>query len=74
MTHRKTFGPKRQEVTEQREKFHCEESHNLRPSRNIIRVLISRRIGWAGHVERKEENRSTHKHNIIWKTKLTAFV
>jgi hypothetical protein len=71
---RKTFGPKRGEVTEQRETFHSEESHHLRPSRNIIRVLISRRIGWAGHVERKEENRNTYKHSIVWKTRLTAFV
>jgi hypothetical protein len=74
MMYRKTVGAKRQEVTEQREKFHSEESHHLRPSRNIIRVLNSRGIGWARHVERKEGNKRTHKHNVVWKTRLTAFV
>ena len=68
MAHRKTFGPKRQEVTEQRGKFHSEESHYLRPSRRIIRVLNTRRIRWTEYVERIEEKRSTHKHNIVWKT------
>jgi len=74
MEHRKTFGLKREEVTEQREKFNSEEAHHLRSSRNIIRVLNTRRIRWAGRVERIEENRSTHKHNIVWKKRLTAFV
>jgi hypothetical protein len=55
MAHRKTFSPNRQEVTEQRGKFHSEESNHLRPSRNTIRVLNTRRIRWAGHVERIEE-------------------
>ena len=39
MAHSKTFGPKRQEATEQREEFHSEESHHSRPSINISRVL-----------------------------------
>jgi len=58
MAHRKTFRPKRQEVTEQREKFHSEESHHFGPSRTVfvIRVLNSRRIRWAGHAERMQEN------------------
>ena len=60
MAHGKTLGSKRQEVTGQRGKFHSEESHHLGPSRNIIRVLKSRRMRRAGHVETIEENRSTH--------------
>jgi hypothetical protein len=31
-------------------KLHNEELLNLCPSRNTMRVIKSRRIGWAGHV------------------------
>jgi hypothetical protein len=33
-------------------KLHNEELHNLYYSRNIIRMIKSRRIRWAGHVAR----------------------
>jgi hypothetical protein len=33
-------------------KLHNEELHNLYSSPNIIRVIESRRIRWAGHVAR----------------------
>ena len=33
----------------------------LYPSPNIVRVIKSRRMRWAGHVARKEEGRGVHK-------------
>ena len=38
-----------------------EELHNLYLSPNIIRVIKSRRLEWAGHVARMEEGRSAFK-------------
>jgi hypothetical protein len=46
------FGPKREEDVSWR-KLHNDELHSLYSSPNIIRVIKSRRIGWAGHVARK---------------------
>jgi hypothetical protein len=46
------FGPKRDEVTGDWRKLHNEELHNLYFSQNIIRMIKSRRIRWAGHVAR----------------------
>jgi hypothetical protein len=34
------------------ELLHNEEVHNLYPSPNIIRMIKSRRMEWAGHVEK----------------------
>jgi hypothetical protein len=48
---RRIFGPKRQEVVGGWRRLHNEEQlHNLYTSRNIIRVIKSRRVRWAGHV------------------------
>ena len=47
---RGTFGPKRDEVVGEWRKLHNEELHDLFPSPNIIRVIKSRRMRWAGHV------------------------
>jgi hypothetical protein len=44
------FGPKRDEVTGDWKKLHNEELHNLYSSPNIIRMIKSRRMRWAGHV------------------------
>jgi hypothetical protein len=49
---RRIFGPKRDEVTGGWRKLHNEELHNLYSSRNIIRMIKSRRMRWAGHVAR----------------------
>jgi hypothetical protein len=49
---RRIFGPKRDEVTGYWKKLHNEELHNLYSSSNIIRVIKSRRMRWAGHVAR----------------------
>ena len=38
--------------------LHNEELHNFYRSSNIVRVIKSRRLRWAGHVARMEEGRS----------------
>jgi hypothetical protein len=49
---RRTYGPKRDEVTGEWRKLHSEGLHNLYPSRNIIRQIKSREMRWVGE-ERK---------------------
>jgi hypothetical protein len=48
---RKIFGPKREEDGSWR-KLRNDELHDLYSSPNIVRVIISRRMRWAGHVAR----------------------
>ena len=45
---RRVFGPRRNEVTGRR--LHNEELNDLYCSPNILRVIKSRRMKWAGHV------------------------
>jgi hypothetical protein len=47
---RRIVGPKRDEVTGGWRKLHNEELHNLYSKSNIIKMIKSRRIRWAGHV------------------------
>ena len=42
-------------------RLHNEELHSLYRSPNIVRVIKSRRLRWAGHVARLEEGRSAFK-------------
>ena len=42
-------------------KFHNEEPHSLHNSPNIVRVIKSRRLRWAGHLARMEEGKSAFK-------------
>jgi len=46
------FGPKRDEVTGEWTKLHNEELSDLYSLSNIVRVVKSRRMRWAGHVAR----------------------
>ena len=48
------FGPKRDEVTGEWRKLHNAELNNLY-SPNVIRVIKSKRMRWAGHVARMGE-------------------
>jgi hypothetical protein len=48
---RKIFGPKKDEVTGDWRKLHNEGLHNLHSSPNIIRMIKSRMVRWAGHEE-----------------------
>jgi hypothetical protein len=51
---RRIFGPKRDEVTGEWRKPHKEELHYLYFSPNIIIIIKSRRMKWAGHVGKEE--------------------
>ena len=57
---RRIFGPKRNENAEWRILYN-KELHSLYRSSNILRVIKSRRLRWAGHVARREESRSAFK-------------
>jgi hypothetical protein len=46
------FGPRRDEVTGDRRKLHNEELRDLYSSPNIIKIMESLRMRWAGHVAR----------------------
>ena len=52
---RRVFRPKRDEVTWEWRKLHNEEINDLYCSPNIVRVIKSRRMRWAGHVARMGE-------------------
>jgi hypothetical protein len=51
----KKFRSKRDEVTEKWRKLLNEELNDLYPSPNIIRVIKSKRTGWAWYVVRVGE-------------------
>jgi hypothetical protein len=58
---RRIFGPKRDEVTGEWGRLHDEELNDLYSSPNIIRVIKSRRMRWAGHVARMGEGRGAYR-------------
>jgi hypothetical protein len=57
---RKILGPEREEDGSWR-KLHNDELHILYSSPNIVRVIKSRRMKWAGHVARMEEGRGIYR-------------
>ena len=58
---RRIFGPKRDKVMGEWRKLHNEELIDLYPSPNIIRVIRSRWIMWAGHVARMTKRRGVYR-------------
>jgi hypothetical protein len=58
---RRVFGPKRDEVTGEWRKLHTEELNDLYSLPNIVRVVKSRRMRWAGHVARMGEDAGVHR-------------
>jgi hypothetical protein len=58
---RRIFGPRRDEAMGDWRKLHNEELHNLHLSPNIIRMIKSRTMRWAGYVARMEETRSAYR-------------
>jgi hypothetical protein len=54
---RRIFGSKRDKVRGKWKKLHNEELNDLCSSPNIVRVIKSRRMWWAGHVARIGERK-----------------
>jgi hypothetical protein len=59
---RRIFGPKRDEDISWR-KLHNDELHSLYSSPNIVRVIISRRMRWIGHVACMGQGRGVYR---VW--------
>ena len=58
---RRIFGSRRDEVTGEWRRLHNEELNDLYCSPNIVRVIKSRRMRWAGHVARMGEERGAYR-------------
>jgi hypothetical protein len=62
---RKIFGPKREEDGSWR-KLHNDELHSLYSSPNIVMVIKSRIMRWAGHVARVGEGKDIYRVLVGW--------
>jgi hypothetical protein len=60
---RRIFGPEREEDGSWR-KLHNDEFHSLYSSPNIVRVIKSMRMRWAGNVARMEEGRDIYSVSV----------
>jgi len=58
---RRIFGPRRDEVKDEWRILQNEELNDLYSSPNIVRVIKSRRMRWAGHVARMGEERGAYR-------------
>jgi len=58
---RRVFGSKRDEVTGEWRKLHNEDLRDLYSLPNIVRVVKSRRMRWAGHVASMGDGRVVHR-------------
>jgi hypothetical protein len=58
---RRVFGSKRDEVTREWRKLHNEELYGLYCSPNIVQVIKSRRMRWAGHVAWMGDGRGVYR-------------
>jgi hypothetical protein len=65
---RKILESRKDEVTGEWRKLHNEELNGLHCSPNILRMMKSKRIRWAGHVARLGERRCAYKV-LVGKTK-----
>jgi len=61
MVLRRIFGPRRDEVTGEWRRLRNEELNDLYCSPNIVRVIKSRRVRWAGYVARMGEERVVYR-------------
>ena len=61
---RRLLGPKRNEVTREWRKLYNEELNYLYSLPNIVRVIKSRRMRWAGYVVRMEEERGAYRLSV----------
>jgi len=58
---RRIVGPKRDEVKGKWRLLYNEELYDLYCSPNIVRVIKTRRMRWAGHVARMGERRGVYR-------------
>jgi len=58
---RRVFGSKKDEVTGEWRKLHNEELRDIYSLPNIVWVVKSRRMRWAGHVSCMGEGRGVHR-------------
>jgi len=58
---RRILGPRRDEVTGEWRRLHNEELNDLYSSPNIVWMIKSRRMRWAGHVARMDEERGVYR-------------
>ena len=58
---RRIFGPKSDEGTREWSKLHNEELNDLNYSPNIVQVIKSRKMRWAGHVACMGERRDIYR-------------
>jgi hypothetical protein len=58
---RRIFGSKKDKVTDEWRGLHNKELYALYSSPNIIRVIKSRRLRWAGHVARTGNRRGAYR-------------
>ena len=61
MVLRRIFGPRREEVTGEWRRLYNEELNDLYSSPNIVWVIKSRRMRWAGHVAHMGEERGVYR-------------
>jgi hypothetical protein len=63
---RRIFGSDRDELTGEWRKLHNEELNDLYCSPNIVRMIKSRRMRWAGHTAGMGERRDVYR--VWWET------
>jgi len=61
---KRIFRPKRDEVKREWRKLHNEEPNDLYSSPNIVWVIKSRRMRWAGHVAHMGEKRGVYRVSV----------
>jgi len=61
MALKRIFGPRRDEVTGEWRRLHNKELNDLYSSPNIVRVIKSRRMRWAGHVARMSKEKGLYR-------------
>jgi hypothetical protein len=72
---KRMFRPRREEVTGEMRNLHNEDLHNLYSSSEIVMVIKSREMKWAGHVTCIVQLRNAFKiysgnlKETTWKTK-----